>query len=304
MKRTLLATLAMIALLAASCGSDKPSSQPTATPAATEAAATAAPRATSTSPATPTRTARTTATPAKSTSGTSSENTFGRVFGSVFGGALSSSAGATGSLTGLGAGDPTLEQYLPSNSQMPSGYTNSPAYSFRAPDGITSTGGMNISARIANSGDASSGDFSSLGVVAAMVIKPDDLQDLGNAFASFKDLSQQDLEDAIASSSGGGALPFKLTNVSKLDAPGLGDGAAGFQMTIDISALGELISGFAGGSGADVPKLNAITMRMYFFARGDYAGAVLRLAFTDTLPTGVDELALAKIIDEKLKSAH
>ncbi len=44
-------------------------------------------------------------------------------------------------------------------------------------------------------------------------------------------------------------------------------------------------------------------MRMYLFARGNYAGGILRMAFTDKLSDDVDEVGLAKIIDGKLKSA-
>lgn len=44
-------------------------------------------------------------------------------------------------------------------------------------------------------------------------------------------------------------------------------------------------------------------MRIYLFARGDYAGGILRMAFSDSLANNVDEVALAKIIDAKLKAA-
>ena len=44
-------------------------------------------------------------------------------------------------------------------------------------------------------------------------------------------------------------------------------------------------------------------MRLYLFARGDYVGGLLRMAFTDSLSDDFDEVALAKLIDDKLKTA-
>lgn len=41
-------------------------------------------------------------------------------------------------------------------------------------------------------------------------------------------------------------------------------------------------------------------MRMYFFGRGDYAGAVMHIAFSDGSSGDADELGLARIIDAKL----
>ena len=46
-----------------------------------------------------------------------------------------------------------------------------------------------------------------------------------------------------------------------------------------------------------------MTIRMYMFAQGDYIGAIMRLAFSDTLSSDVDELALAQILDGNLKTA-
>lgn len=78
-------------------------------------------------------------------------------------------------------------------------------------------------------------------------------------------------------------------------------------MTIDMGGLAGIFAGLGGDAapepGApDLSKL-VITMRMYLFARGDYAGGILRMAFTDALSDDVDEVGLAKIIDGKLKSA-
>ena len=142
----------------------------------------------------------------------------------------------------------------------------------------------------------------------AMVLKPDDLQSLGAAFNSIKSLNEQDLKDMLAQGAGSGDGSLVLIkNVKVLDAAGLGDGNVGFQMTIDLGAIASIFSGLGGDatpeSGApDLSKL-VMTMRIYLFARGDYAGGIMRMAFSDSLTDDVDEIGLAKIIDAKLKAA-
>ena len=44
-------------------------------------------------------------------------------------------------------------------------------------------------------------------------------------------------------------------------------------------------------------------MREQGVERGNYAGGVLRMAFSDSLADDVDEIGLARIIDAKLKGA-
>lgn len=143
-------------------------------------------------------------------------------------------------------------------------------------------------------------DPSKVGILMAMAMKPDDLQSLGDAFSQFKNLSRQDLEDAMKQGIGD-TKGFAIKDVRVLDVNGLGDGAAGFQITMDLSGLMNAFGGSAQTSGA--PQLSSMTMRMYMFARDDYAGAVIRMGFSDTLADDVDELALARVIDGKLKSA-
>jgi hypothetical protein len=167
---------------------------------------------------------------------------------------------------------------------------------------------MDIAAEVATTGDVSADqpDFSNAGVLMAMVIKPDDLQSLGDAFDSIKGLDKKDLEDALLQGTGTDGL-FILKDVRVFDTKGLGDGNVGFQMTIDLGAFGAMFGGLAGDATPEpgAPDLSNLqmTMRMYLFARGDYAGGILRMAFADTLASDVDEVGLAKIIDGKLKGA-
>lgn len=301
LKRSLFSLIAVMTVLAAACGGgDKK-------PAATAAAPTEEPAAsTAAKPASETPSSARTATPSTSKK---SQDVVGGLFSTLFTGALS--GGGSAGASGLGDGDPALKQYLPSNADLPNGYTPQGQFTFRAPDGVSSTGGIDIAAEIAVSGDATANtpDFAKLGMLMAMVMKPDDLQSLGSAFDSIKGLSEKDLEDALLQGGGNDASGlFSIKNVKVLDAPGLGDGGVGFQMTIDLGGLASVFNGLGGDStpATDAPDLSklVITMRMYLFARGDYAGGILRMAFADSLPGDVDEVALAKIIDGKLKAAR
>jgi hypothetical protein len=235
----------------------------------------------------------------KTTTARSSGDAAG-IFGSIFSSALSSGSGggvpgrAPG---GIQEGDPALKQYLPSDSEFPSGYTPVGEMTFRTPDGISATGGMNAAMKMAISGNPRATTPAGVSILMTMVLKPDDLQALGDAFGSIKDLNKQDLQDAFDSFSG---LGLNLKDIQVLDASAVVDGGAGLQMTIDMSGITGL---FGGGGGVDTSQFSTMTMRMYFFARGGYAGAVMRMAFADTLPNDVDELALARVIDAKLKTA-
>jgi hypothetical protein len=294
MRRSMIVCAAGLVLLAVACGGgDK--NAPSVAP--TERAAAQTPVAGKTVAA------GRTATPKASTT---SEKTITGLFGSIFGGALSGPQGDVPS--GLGEGDPTLAKYLPPNSALPDGYTPMGQYTFRAPDGISDTGGIDIAAEIASSGDptASNPDLSKVGVLMALVMKPDDLQSLGEAFDSVKNLDQQELEDALTAGTGTEGL-FTIDGARVFQTDGLGDGNVGIEMTIDLGAFGSLFGSLGGDAAqeAGAPDLSnlKLTMRLYLFARGDYAGGLLRVAFTDSLPDDVDEVGLAKLIDEALKSA-
>jgi len=312
-KRALFSLAVTTAVLAAACGGgDKKApaaepSVPTQKPAATATAKASAKTPASSKSATRGKTA----TPA---SNSKSEKTISGLFGSLFSSALSGGPGASGDsglgAGGLGEGDPALAKYLPSNSDLPDGYAPQGQFNFRAPDGISDTGGIDIAAEIASTGDPSAADmdFSKAGMLMLMVLKPDDLQSLGEAFDSIKSLNEQDLKDTLSQGAGGGDGGLVLIkNVKVLEADGLGDGNVGFQMTIDLGGIASIFAGLGGDAtpSPDAPDLSklAITMRIYLFARGDYAGGIMRMAFSDSLSNDVDEVALAKIIDAKLKGA-
>jgi hypothetical protein len=292
----------ILALASAACGGgDKKPSATVAAPKDQPAAA-ATPGVAARSPTVSKASARASST----ASASKDEEAVGGLFNLLFNKALNGGEG--GDTSGLGEGDPNLTKYLPSNADLPPGYTSRGQQTYRAPDGISETGGMDIAVEVATTGDVSTDqpDFSNAGVLMALVIKPDDLQSLGDAFDAIKGLDEQDLEDALLQGTGTDGL-FTLKDVRVFDTDGLGDGNVGFQMTIDLGAFGAIFSGLAGDATPEpgAPDLSNLqmTMRIYLFARGDYAGGIVRMAFTDKLSDDVDEVELAKIIDGKLKGA-
>ncbi len=280
MKRILLPCIALAMLAAVACGGSDKSPAPSEPPQAT---ATTAPSSSSS--------------PAASGGG---EEAVGGIFNTIFSsGALTrgTSSGASGAMP---AGDESLKQYLLNESDVPAGYSSLGEFSYRLPDGISKDGGMDMAASMFMSGDPAATDPSGSTIMMSMVLKPDDLTQLWEQFSQAENLSEQDLRDAFAQGAGLGGM--KITNVQVLDASGLGEGGFGMAMTIDMS---ELMGGFAGAAGgteagADLAKLSTMTMRMYIFAKGDYAAGIVRMGFADSLPSDVDEKALAKIVDRKL----
>jgi hypothetical protein len=279
MKRITIASLAILALVIAGCGGgDKPSGKPASTPAGIDV--TAAP-------------AAKTGDFDGTTSGSSS-GALGDIFNTVF----SSALGGGPSDDSAGEPDPGLADYLPPDSALPSGFEPVGQYTFRTPDGISGSGSMDIAAEMAVSGDIKSNDPTNLTMLMAMVIKPEDVQEFGEAFGQFKDADKDELEDALREGASGFSA-LEIADVKVLDADGLGQGGMGFQMTIDMSGLADMF----GASIEDGPQIGKITLRMYMFAEGDYVGAVMRLAFSDQLSDDVDDVALARIIDNNLKKA-
>lgn len=213
------------------------------------------------------------------------------IFGSVLGGGLSGGAGA------VGTGDPDLKRFLPAASDFPDGYTPFGEFTFSSPDGISADGKIDIAMTMAVSGDVTQEqpDLSQMGIMMAMVMKPEDLQDLGSAFDDLKDLDREDIENEIAA--GLGDLEgFDLEDWQVLDAD-FGEGGFGIQMTMGLGQFADIFGG--AGSGVDVPE--AMTMRMYLFAQGDHMAATLRMSFSDSLPPDSAERAIAEAIVAKLK---
>jgi hypothetical protein len=223
------------------------------------------------------------------------------VFESLLGGGLSGASGSSGSLE---PGDPALKALLPTAGEFPSGFTPFGEFTFSTPDGVSDAGKIDMAMSMAVSGDidAANPDFSSLGMIMAMVMKPEDLQNLGDAFAEIDDLDPDQIEQEILAGMRQGAGAFggvEMTDVQVFKLDDLGEGGFGMQMTMD---LGGLIDAF-GGAGGEAPPFDSMTMRMYIFALGDYVGATMRIAYSDTLPPSDDELDLAHTIDAKLAAA-
>ncbi len=272
MARTLAVVLLIPALaLAAACGSGDKNA--TVSPAPTSAAAA-------------------TAVASAPTSAPASDNATGNIFSTVLGSALN---GGGGDAAAEPASDPTIGRFLPDDSDLPAGFAAFNQFSYRVPDGISANGGMDMAASIAINGASAGSDLSSAGFLMSMVIKPDDLTALGKTLDQLGSLDDATLQKSIEDS-GGSFQGIKITEVHALDASGLGDGAAGISMTMDMSGY------IASTGGASVPGLSVMTMHMFVFGRGDYIGGVIRMGFTDTLPAGVDELGLAKVIDSKIQA--
>jgi hypothetical protein len=304
-----LLSVALLAVLAVACGSgDKKSEstgddKPTATAEASNDSDEKSPK--------PRATADTEDDPTEEASGDpdvgdgiGGGDAIGSLFGSVFQNGLSGSGSASGS---AGTGDESLKALLPEESDFPEGYFNLGAFSFSAPAGSSEFGAMDMAMTMAMKGDPStfagadpsSIDFSQIEMLMAMVLKPEDFQALGEAFDDIKNLDEDEIQDEIDSSLGG-MEGFEVKRFDVLDVEGLGEGAFGIEMSMDMSGLGTLFGGLGGG---DAPALTAMTMRMYIFGRGDYAGAVMRIAFADTLDGGSEDIDIAEIIDANLEAA-
>lgn len=220
------------------------------------------------------------------------ESGLSSIFGSVLGGGLSGGAGA------VGTGDPDLKRFLPAASDFPDGYTPFGEFTFSSPDGISADGKIDVAMTMAISGDVDpeQPDLSKVGIMMAMVMKPEDLQDLGAAFDEIKNLDEDDIRAEIEAGLGD-LQGFDLRDWQVIDAGDLGEGGFGIQMTM---GLGQFAGIFAGaGSGAELP--DAMTMRMYMFAQGDHMAATLRMSFSESLPSDTAERALADAIVAKLK---
>lgn len=292
MNRILLPFVALVAVVAFACGGGATKSAPTRPP---EATATTAPAATPSPDASSSAGASSPA-----SAGGSGEEAVGGIFDTIFNsGALT--RGTSGIDPGaMPAGDESLKRYLLSQADVPAGYAPLGEFSYRLPDGISKSGGMDMGASMFMSGDPAAADPSGSTILMSMVLKPDDLTQLGDQFSQAKNLSEQDLRDAIAQGTGGlGGMT--VTNVEVLDADDLGDGGFGMAMTIDMGELMGAIAGLGGSEpGGDAASLSVMTMRMYFFAKGDYAAGIMRMGFADRLPPDVDDKALAKVVEGRL----
>lgn len=291
MKHLLIGALGLVAVIAIACGGGdkKPTAEPTERPAPRSEAT--LPRASSTIEiGSPTE---------EISSGRSGEG-IGSLFNSVFSSGLSGGLG--GAVPGLGAGDESLKLFLPPDADLPDGFTPTGSFTFSAPAGTSEFGAMDMAMTMAVKGDpttlgGASPDLSSIEMLMAMVIRPEDLQELGVAFESVEDLDPEDIQEEINGSLAG-MQGIEVTRFEVLDASGLGDGGFGMEMTIDMTGFTEIF-GALGGQGA--PELGAMTMRMYMFGSGDHMGAVMRMAFAETVDGAAEDFGIAEIMAGKLR---
>ena len=284
-----LTLLAAVALLAAACGSGDKKAAPTQPPKDTPAAvASATPKAENT----------------RSVAGSDAgEKTIGSVFGTLFtSGVLGGGNGGDAGTPQFAPGDPALEQYVLSAGDLPDGFTLQQTGAVRVPDGLSAAGKGDIAMSIATKGDVQGDDPRGTVMLMSMAMKFDDLQDLGSALEDAQGVTEQQLRDAIEQNTG--SIPgLGVTDVHVLDADGLGDGGFGMSMTLDMGEfLKTLQSAFEGSDATPDPSLDdfVLNMKMYVFGRGDLGAGVISMSFGRGAQTGVDELALAKVVDSKL----
>jgi hypothetical protein len=292
----------MLTLLAVACGGGDKKSEPTSKP---------ADRPTATAEADPTEAAEPTAkasatAKAEPTEEASNEGGGGDGVSALFSTVFSNGFSGGGSAAGLSGGDESLKAYLPEDSDFPSGFTPFGSFTFSAPADSSELGAVDMAmtmamkgdpAALAGATDPSEIDFSSIEMLVAMVMRPEDLQSLGDIFGEIEDFDPETLQEEIDSGFQG-MEGFEVTNFDVLDASGLGDGGFGMEMTIDMSGFSSLFGALGGGD--DAPTLEAMTMRMYVFGKGDHIGAVMRMGFTDSLDDDGSDVELAEIIDGKL----
>lgn len=297
MQRLVPTALLLAALIAAACGagSNKKPATPTDTP-TSEVAATPAPtntqtRSSQTATAAANRAVRggsggsggaagATNTPAQP--GAAGGRGVSGLFSTLFGSALDD--GTDDETEPPPASDGTITRFLPGPEDLPAGYTSVSDATFRVPDGISTTGGIDIAMRGFKSDDPSAG-FS---VLAAMVLKPDDLQSLGATIPRPGTVDEQALVDAIRAQAGGD-LDNATIDIQLLDLAGVGEDGGGIQVTLSDSSV------------ADPAAAVGVAMRMYLFSRGQYAGMVMRLVLGQALPGDADDLAVARLIDRNLQ---
>jgi hypothetical protein len=195
---------------------------------------------------------------------------------------------------GLEPGDETLVLLLPPAEDFPAGFTYTEPIAFKAAaTWCPSLGATEMAIAFASREQS---EAPVLELLTAWVLKPDDESAVEGVLASFEGIEKE--IEAVTNelrSRFGSVEGTHLAGLEVLDATsGLGEGAIGLEMTI------ELRSGSTSGDGlADL----YISMRMYTFVRGGYIGFVVRVADTQNLEGEMYDLDLANIVDESLRSA-
>ena len=126
-----------------------------------------------------------------------------------------------------------MKALLPSAGEFPAGFIPFGEFGFSTPDGVSQGGKIDMAMSMAIAGDidVANPDLSSVGMLMAMVMKPEDLQDLGDAFGAIDDLDPDQMEDEILAGMRQGAAGalngVELTDVQVFKLDDLGDGGFG-----------------------------------------------------------------------------
>lgn len=187
--------------------------------------------------------------------------------------------------------DPDLATLLLSESDLPSGYTNTAGdigYSVDSPEGQ-----MEMALRMFMQGDPSAAEMGPIVMSGAISMPPSAFDDFDSSLDQLDQVSAQDLQDAMGATEALG-ITFKDFSAKKLS--DLGEGGMSMHMVMDMSALLEGL-GELGGEGLGAFQ-SGFALDMYAFKQGDRLLLVLTMSPAGQ-DSGVDTLALAKVMDSR-----
>lgn len=213
-------------------------------------------------------------------------------------GALLSTLNPLDLLSAAGAGqpsfgdaDPSLQAALLTQEDLPADFMSFGDFTYNVP---SEYGELQLAASMFASGDIDSGDLGAMVMSAAVAVPPEALDELGDP-SSWADASSADLEELRATMEETG---LGLSELSLLDASGLGEGGLGMHMTMDFGAL----FGAFGAPEEDNPFAEGISMDMYIFLRGETMLMTV-VMWPAGAEAGVDANALAEVMDDRAISA-
>lgn len=198
-------------------------------------------------------------------------------------------SGAGGGVPSAGPADPDLQAALLTAADLSSDFTSMGDVNYSLP---TEFGDTNMAMSMFASGDLESGDFEAMVMSAAIQMPADALAEMGD-FSELSELNESDLDEVEAAAGGTG---LGISEVSLLDASGLGEGGAGIRMVMDF---GELLGAFGAPSDESNPFAGGIAMDMYMFGRGDRMLMLMVMAPAEG-GSDIDGKALAETMDRKI----
>ena len=202
---------------------------------------------------------------------------------------LLSAAGA--GQPGFGDADPSLQAALLTQEDLPGDFMSSGDFTYNVP---SEYGELRLAASMFASGDLDGGEFGAMVMSAAVAVPPEALDELGDP-SDWASASSADLEELRATVEESG---LGLSELSLLDASGLGEGGLGMRMTMDLGAL----FGAFGAPEEDNPFAEGISIDMYIFLRGETMLMTV-VMWPAAAGAGVDAYALAQVMDGRAISA-